>query len=154
VAVTELAGLSAEEIAFLDLPRTPDGIFPERLAHGLAGVLGARLRTAVTLEALNGLRPPAEVDTPCWTIDAGLAALWSARRLGSRAPADMAAFVPRGLYRALNAALAERWLDAPGEPPAGLGWRVRAVGCESLLLLDLPRSAYNLDHWAKETISR
>jgi len=152
--VMALAELSAEEIAFLDMSRASDERFSARLAQGLAGVLAARLRTAVTLESLQALRPPVAADAPHWTVDAGLAALWAARRLGSRAPAGRAAFVPRGLYRALNAALAERWLDAPGEPPPGLGWRIRAAGCEGVLLLDLPRAARDLDHWAKETISR
>lgn len=150
----ELAELSADEIAFLDLPRTPGAAFPVRFAQGLAGALGARLRTDVILETLAGARPPAEVEAPRWTIDANLAALWSARRLGSRMPAGAAAFVPRGLQRALDAVLAERWLDAPGEPPANLGWRVRAAGCEGALLLDLPQASRDMTRWAKEIISQ
>lgn len=149
----QLRDLSVEEIAFLSRPPQADGGFTARLAQGLAATLGARLRTVVTFVAVE-TQAEGTSPVPRWQVDAGLAGVWLSRRLGGRIPGGSAPFVPQGLLNTLDAVLAERWLDAPGEPPDALAWRIRVDGVEATLTLDLPQSAHDMTRWAKETVSQ
>lgn len=149
-----LRALSAEEIAFLSTPWHEGGDFAARLGGSLATTLSARLRMPVSLTA-QSTAPPADTAMPVWRIDTALSALWAARRLGCReAHGGTAPFVPRGLLAALDAVLAERWLDGAGAASAVFDWTLHTAGCETRLGLQLPAAAQEMTRWAQETIRK
>lgn len=151
----QLCALSPAEIAFFAQPPLADSaaLFAHRLERGLAAALRARLRVDIACAPIEG-QPGETVPAPRWHIDAGLAGLWLARRLGGRVAAGSSPFVPAGLRQTLDEILAERWLDAPGQLPAMLAWRVRAAGCDAVLKLDLPQSPHDMTRWAQGRISQ
>ncbi len=150
---TGLAALSAEEIAFLSAPSQDADDFAARLTGALAATLSARLRLPVRLAA-GVAGAGADTAAPVWQIDGALSALWLARRLGGRIARGDAPFVPCGLQLTLDAVLAERWLDRPGDVPAALAWQLIAEGGAARLALALPAASQDMTRWARETITR
>lgn len=146
------AQLTPAEIAFLTAPAAVDG-FPANLTQALARTLAARLRLKVGLESLPATDRGA-LPVPRWEIDAQLSLLWLTRRLGGQRIAGSATFQPQTLLHALDAALAECWLDDAKRaslPPA-LAWRLDAAGVQATLAVQLPGMATDMTRWARRAI--
>lgn len=147
-----LAVLSAGEIAFLAAPAGHADGFADRLGRALAAMLSARLRLPVALTpAHSAAAGETAAAHPVWHLDDAWVALWLARRLGGQRAAGRAPFVPRGLTASLDATLAERWIEGPGEAPAGLAWRIDGAAGPGRLTLALP-AAHDMTHWTRETL--
>ena len=149
-----LHALTPAELAFLTAPAAEPDELVARLTRRLAVTLAARLRLPVSLDLQTDLPLAATPQAPAWQADAALATLWLTRRLGGRHVAGLAAFVPRGLIDTLDAALAEAWLDAPGQGalPAALAWTLQADGAQATLALRLPASPTEMTRWARGVI--
>ncbi|MGE5320084.1 MAG: hypothetical protein ACM3KD_07885 [Hyphomicrobiaceae bacterium] len=148
-----LLELTPEEIAFLTAPAAPDGL-PTRLARKLAATLSARLRLPIQATALPATEPASAPTAPCWQPDAALATLWLTRRLGGRDVAGTGSLIPGSLVRALDAALAECWLDAAAHaaPPRVLAWGITTDSTQATLAVQLPHSSTDMTRWAREII--
>jgi hypothetical protein len=149
-----LQELTPAEIAFLSAsPDISDGL-QARLTQRLAATLTARLRLPVRLHVQPaGVSEPATA-VPRWQPDTALAALWLTRRLGGRRVTGGGAFVPRTLIHALDAALAECWLDAaaPASLPAALAWTITTDLAQATLAVALPQHTNDMTRWAREVI--
>lgn len=150
----QLLELTPAELAFLKAPVPRSGDLPTRLTRRLAATLTARLHLPVQTQEQPAPVPETAPIAPVWQPDAALAALWLTRRLGGRDVAGGLSFVPGSFVRALNAALAESWLDAPPQCalPHALAWRITAGLTQATLTVRLPHSPVDLTRWARETI--
>lgn len=149
----KLLELTPAEIEFLAAPLAAPDALAARLDRALADTLGARLRCPVGIERIDA--PAVAAAAPQWQIDPTLAALWLARRLGGHYHGGQAPFVSTSLRAALDALLAERWLDGPqAECPVALAWRLTADGAQATLGLHLPRGGDAMNRWARQTIRR
>jgi hypothetical protein len=125
-----------------------------RLTRKLAATLTARLRLPVRVQALSHAATGAAPETPVWQPDSALATLWLTRRLGGLHLRGSTPFVPQGLILALEAALAESWLDGPVEaawPPA-LAWRLTTDLTQATLAVQLPHPTIDMARWARGVI--
>jgi hypothetical protein len=148
-----LHALTPAELAFLTAPEACADDLGGRLTRRLAATLTARLRLPFRLELQTHVPPGGTPQVPAWQADSALATLWLTRRLGGRHVAGTAAFVPRSLIDTLDAALAEAWLDAPGQgAAAALAWRVQANDAQATLALHLPASPTEMTRWARGVI--
>lgn len=148
-----LQTLTPAELAFLSAEPVATGELPDCLTPRLAATLSARLRLPVELKPQRVPAPAQERRAPAWHPDAVLATLWLTRRLGGRQAVGVAPFIPRGLLRALDAALAEIWLDtATATPPTAMAWEIRAHDARAGLTLELPTETVDMTHWAREVI--
>lgn len=145
--------LSPAEIAFLTGPFLVPDEFGTRLTRKLAATLSARLRLPVSLAMQPAAAPVDAPQTPGWTPDGALAALWLTRRLGGQCAMGAASFVPRTLIDTLDAALAESWLDADAQGlPVALAWQITAGIAQASLALQLPHHATDMTRWARGVI--
>lgn len=152
----KLLELTPDEVGFLTAPHAaPDGL-QVRLCRKLATTLTARLRLpvevmTVALETVGPLEAPA---IPQWHPDAALSNLWLTRRLGGRHVTGTAAFVPPTLIHALDATLAECWLDAPtaAELPRAQAWQMTTTLAQATLTVWLPQNTTEMTRWARGVI--
>ncbi len=151
----KLLELTGEEHAWLAAPLQAGEGIAARLERSLADTLCARLRCTVRLEPVAAQAPAVAPGVPAWRIDDALAALWLARRLGGRFTGGRAPFLSAGLQAALDAMLAERWLDQPdvAHVPAAFAWRIAVDGVTVTLGLELPRDPGTMTRWALLTIT-
>jgi hypothetical protein len=150
----QLLELSPAEIAFLTAPLATPDTLQARLTRKLAATLTARLRLTVQAEVRSNTAPGNAPATPDWQPDAALATLWLTRRLGGQRVAGTASFVPHSLIHALDATLAECWLDGPVQStlPAVLAWKIATPLCQASLAVQLPSLTNDMTRWAREVI--
>ena len=151
-----LLQLTPAEIACLTAPpAAPDGWQP-RFARKLAATLTARLRMPVQAVAHPSAQAAAAAArvAPVWQPDAALATLWMTRRLGGQRVMGASPFVPQGLIQALDAALAENWLDGarPAGVPSALAWRIATDLTQATLAVALPHHTHDMTRWARGVI--
>jgi hypothetical protein len=150
----QLQPLTAAEIAFLTAPLAASDGLQARLTRKLAATLTARLRLPVQAQAISHEPAAAAPATPVWQPDGALATLWLTRRLGGQHLRGSTPFVPQGLILALEAALAESWLDGPVQaawPPA-LAWRLTTDLTQATLAVQLPHPTIDMARWARGVI--
>jgi hypothetical protein len=150
----QLLELSPAEIAFLTPPAVaPDSLQP-RLTRKLEATLTARLHVPVRVTAQAANAPVAAPALPDWLPDPMLATLWLTRRLGGQSVTGVAAFVPPSLIHALDAVLAECWLDAraPAAPPPAMAWDITAAHTRATLAVQLPHPITEMTRWARGVI--
>lgn len=145
-----LLELTPEETAFLTAPDA--GVLQARLTRRLAATLSARLRLPVQLATYFIPAPAVAPALPLWQPDAALATLWLVRRLGGQRPTGATPFVPPSLIHALDAVLAECWLDADVPLPAALAWQLTSSLGAVALSLQLPQSETEMTRWAREVV--
>ena len=150
----QLLELTPAEIAFLTAPVPASDGLPARLSRKLAATLSARLRLPVQAVTQRVPEPVDAPASPTWQPDAALATLWLTRRLGGRDLVGGASFVPGSLVRALDAVLAECWLDAPAQAtfPHALGWHITTDLTQATLAVQLPHTTTDMARWAREVI--
>jgi hypothetical protein len=149
----QLLQLTAAEIAYLNTPAAATDGMQARLTRRLAAILTARLRLPVEAIALPGSPTADSASTPVWQLDAALATLWLTRRLGGQRVLGATPFVPHGLSRTLDAALAESWLDDPAQAlPAALAWQLSTDLTQATLAVQLPHSTTDMTRWARGVI--
>ena len=150
----QLLELTSAEIAFLTPPHAAPDCVQARLTRKLAAMLSARLHLAVQTLAQAIDAPDDAPATPGWLADGVLATLWLTRRLGGGHLMGETPFVPPSLIEALDAALAECWLDAGAGatlPPA-MAWRITAASTRATLAVQLPHPPFDMTRWAREVI--
>lgn len=151
----QLLQLTPAEIAYLTAAPASEAL-AARLTRRLAATLTARLRLPVRAVADPSVREAsASVRlAPVWQPDATLATLWLTRRLGGQRMAGETPFMPRGLIRTLEAALAESWLDgaAQSELPVALAWRLTTDLTQATLAVQLPHDTNDMTRWARGVI--
>jgi hypothetical protein len=150
----QLLELTPAEIAFLTPPHAAPGCLQTRLTRKLAAMLSARLRLAVQTLAQPVDAPDDAPATPGWRADPVLATLWLTRRLGGQHLMGQTAFVPPSLIQALDAALAECWLDGAmgAAPPPAMAWHITAASARATLAVQLPHHPLDMTRWAREVI--
>jgi hypothetical protein len=152
----QLLQLTPAEIAYLTTPPAVSDDLPTRLTGKLAATLTARLRLPVQAVAMAHTMAPATAAPamPVWQPDAALATLWLTRRLGGQRVMGSAPFVPQGLIRTLDAALAESWLDGAAQAalPPVLAWRITTGLTQATLALQLPHRIIDMTRWARGVI--
>ena len=153
-----LLELTPTEVAFLTAPPAASDGLQARLTRKLAATLTARLRLPVQVTAMPPMMLQAQaVDapaTPAWQPDATLATLWLTRRRGGQRVMGSAPFLPQGLIRTLDAALAESWLDGAAQAalPPVLAWRITTGLTQATLALQLPHRTIDMTRWARGVI--
>lgn len=149
-----LLELTPEETVFLTSPPAASGCVQARLTRRLAAVLTARLHLQVQTLEQAADAPGAAPEAPGWRVDAALATLWLTRRLGGQRLMGETPFVPPSLVQALDAALAECWLDtaADAAPPAAMAWQVTTASTQATLAVALPHHPIEMTRWAREVI--
>jgi hypothetical protein len=150
----QLLELSPAEIAFLTPPAVASDSLQPRLTRKLEATLTARLHVPVRVTAQAADAPATAPAQPDWLPDPMLATLWLTRRLGGQRVTCASAFVPPGLIHALDAVLAECWLDAraPAAPPAVMAWDITAAHTRATLAVQLPHHTIDMTRWAREVI--
>lgn len=150
----KLAELTSTEIAFLTAAPSKAGDLPARLTRRLGTIMSARLRLPVTAQARDASIPADALIAPVWQIDASLATLWLTRRLGGQQVIGKASFIPPTLVHALDAALAECWLDDPSQTgvPASLAWQLSTNSMHAALAVQLPLLTTDMTRWARGVI--
>lgn len=152
-----LLELTPAEIAFLAAPAAASDTLQPRMSRKLAATLSARLRLPVQAMAMP---PKVQAETaaapafPVWQPDAALASLWLIRRLGGQRVMGTTSFVPHTLIHALDAVLAECWLDAAAQaslPPA-MAWHLTATHTQATLAVQLPHPTTDMTRWARGVI--
>lgn len=148
----QLLPLTSAEIAYLTASPASEAL-AARLTRRLAATLTARLRLpvrAVAHPCVQAANASVRL-APVWQPDATLATLWLTRRLGGQRMTGATPFMPRGLIRTLEAALAESWLDgaAPSELPAALAWRLSTDLTQATLAVQLPHDTTDMTRWAR-----
>lgn len=149
-----LLELTADEVAFLTAPAgAPDGLQPQ-LTCKLGAMLSARLHLPLRLTAHPVPAPADTPPRPVWQPDAALATLWLTRRLGGKRVSGTTTFVPPSLIHALEAALAECWLDGAVQAtlPAALGWHITTDLIQARLAVALPHHTFDMTRWARGVI--
>jgi hypothetical protein len=152
----QLLALTPAEIDFLVEPTGGPDPLCARFTRKLAQTLTARLQLPVQARAhtLSGELETTS-STPRWQPDGMLATLWLTRRLGGqRMTGHAASFVPKSLLLALDAALAECWLDVSGaaNPPPALAWLLETPLGTAVLSVQLPLESTAMTRWAREVI--
>jgi len=149
-----LLELTPAETAFLAAPPAGPDSLQARLTRKLAATLSARLRLPLQAMAMPADAPADAPASPVWQPDAALASLWLVRRLGGRHVIGTTPFVPHTLIHALDALLAECWLDeaAQTDPPAALAWQLTAARTQATLAVQLPHPITDMTRWARGVI--
>lgn len=153
-----LLELTPAEVAFLVAPPAASDTLQPRMSRKLAATLSARLRLPVQAMAMPHVTAQAQVAdapaSPTWQPDAALASVWLIRRLGGQCVMGTISFVPHSLIHALDAVLAECWLDAAAQAslPAALGWQITAVHTQATLVVRLPAHTTDMTRWARGVI--
>jgi sugar (pentulose or hexulose) kinase len=149
-----LQELTLAETALLTAPAAAPDDLQARLTRKLAATLSARLHLPVQAMAMSVDVPAAALASPVWQPDAALASLWLIRRLGGQHVMGTTSFVPHTLIHALDAALAECWLDAAAQAslPAALAWQLTATHTQATLAVQLPHTTTDMTRWARGVI--
>ena len=140
---------------FPDVARQPcPDPFQARLTRKLAAMLTARLRLPVQVAAQPVIAPVDATGCPAWQPDAALATLWLTRRLGGRRTQATTHFVPLSLLHALDAMLAECWLDVSAQAMPSPGWRGRsqAISFRPGLPCSCRTTPIDMTRWARGVI--
>lgn len=150
----QLLELTPAEIAFLTPPHAAPDCLQTRLSRKLAAMLTARLHLPVQMLVQAIDTPDTVPAMPGWQPDATLATLWLTRRLGGQHVMGETPFVPRSLIEALDAALAECWLDgaAGAALPSAMAWHITAASTRATLAVQLPHHPPEMTRWAREVI--
>lgn len=150
----QLLELTPAEIAFLKPPHAVPGCLQTRLSRKLAAMLTARLHQPLQMLAQIVDTPVTTPAMPGWQPDPALATLWLTRRLGGQYVMGETSFVPRSLIEALDATLAECWLDgvAGSSLPRAMAWHITAASTRATLALQLPHHPPEMTRWAREVI--
>jgi hypothetical protein len=146
--------LTSDEVEFLTLPSSAPDPFQARLTRKLAAMLTARLRLPVQVAAHPVTAPVDATGMPIWQPDAALATLWLTRRLGGWRATGTTSFVPPTLLHALDAMLAECWLDVSAQAMAspGMAWTIASDLIEARLAVQLPHHTIDMTRWARGVI--
>ncbi len=150
----QLLELTPAEVAFLTPPHAVPDCLQTRLSRKLAAMLIARLHQPVQMLAQVVDTPVTAPAMPGWQPDPALATLWLTRRLGGQYVMGETAFVPPSLIEALDAALAECWLDgaAGAALPRAMAWHITAASARASLVVQLPHHPPEMTRWAREVI--
>jgi hypothetical protein len=150
----QLLPLTSAEVDFLTVLAPEVDPLQARLTRKLAATLTARLRLPIGMTPIRLIQQDsAAVGAPLWQPDERLANLWLTRRLGGQRVYGTATFVPASLFRMLDEALAECWLDQPVQGmSAPLAWHIDSSLAQATLALQLPSHPTDMTRWARGVI--